>query len=90
MKISNIEEYYKLSHHEFKFDTENFQNKIFGLETNSEELNAMILKVAMLVENTARMKLKKNLKRIYPVEIIEEIYLKMRQLKLMILKLEEL
>ena len=76
LKISNIEEYYKLSHSLGipNSDTQNFQNKIFGLEVNSEELNAIDFKKGCYVgqENTARMKLKEKLsKRIYPVEIIE-------------------
>ena len=76
LKISNIEEYYKLSHSLGipNSDTQNFQNKIFGLETNSEELNAIDFKKGCYVgqENTARMKLKEKLsKRIYPIEIIE-------------------
>ena len=55
-------------------DTQNFQNKIFGLETNSEELNAIDFKKGCYVgqENTARMKLKEKIsRRIYPIEIIE-------------------
>ena len=55
-------------------DTENFQNKIFGLETNSEELNAIDYKKGCYVgqENTARMKLKEKIsRRIYPIEIVE-------------------
>ena len=76
LKISNIEEYYKLSHSLGipNSDTQNFQNKIFGLEINSEELNAIDFKKGCYVgqENTARMKLKEKLsKRIYPIEIIE-------------------
>tara|TARA_Y100001970_G_C14191363_1_gene835577 strand:- start:362 stop:1243 length:882 start_codon:yes stop_codon:yes gene_type:complete len=76
LKISNIDEYYKLSHSLGvpNSDTENFQNKIFGLETNSEELNAIDFKKGCYVgqENTARMKLKEKItRRIYPVEIIE-------------------
>tara|TARA_Y100000590_G_scaffold327031_1_gene371235 strand:+ start:10 stop:894 length:885 start_codon:yes stop_codon:yes gene_type:complete len=76
LKISNINEYYQLSHSLGipNSDTENFQNKIFGLETNSEELNAIDFKKGCYVgqENTARMKLKEKIsKRIYPVEIIE-------------------
>ena len=62
LKISNIKEYYKLSHSLGipNSDTQNFQNKIFGLETNSEELNAIDFKKGCYVgqENTARMKLK--------------------------------
>ena len=76
LKISNIEEYYQLSHALGipNSDTENFQNKIFGLETNSEELNAIDFKKGCYVgqENTARMKLKEKIsRRIYPIEIIE-------------------
>ena len=76
LKISNIEEYYKLSHSLGvpNSDTHNFQNKIFGLETNSEELNAIDFKKGCYVgqENTARMKLKEKIsRRIYPVEIID-------------------
>ena len=76
LKISNIEEYYQLSHSLGipNSDTENFQNKIFGLETNSEELNAIDFKKGCYVgqENTARMKLKEKIsRRIYPIELIE-------------------
>ena len=76
LKISNVEEYYKLSHSLGipNSDTQNFQNKIFGLETNSEELNAIDFKKGCYVgqENTARMKLKEKIsRRLYPVEIIE-------------------
>ncbi len=78
LKISNIEEYYQLSHSLGipNSDTENFQNKVFGLETNSEELNAIDFKKGCYVgqENTARMKLKEKIsKRIYPIEIIEGV-----------------
>ena len=76
LKISNINEYYQLSHSLGipNSDTENFQNKIFGLETNSEELNAIDFKKGCYVgqENTARMKLKEKInKRVYPIEIVE-------------------
>ena len=76
LKISDINEYYELSHSLGipNSDTENFQNKIFGLETNSEELNAIDFKKGCYVgqENTARMKLKEKIsRRIYPIEIIE-------------------
>ena len=76
LKISDINEYYKLSHSLGipNSDTENFQNKIFGLETNSEELNAIDYKKGCYVgqENTARMKLKEKIsRRIYPIEIVE-------------------
>ena len=76
LKISNIDEYYQLSHSLGipNSDTENFQNKIFGLETNSEELNAIDFKKGCYVgqENTARMKLKEKIsRRLYPIKIIE-------------------
>ncbi len=76
LKISNIDEYYKLSHSLGipNSNTKNFQNKIFGLETNSEELNAIDFKKGCYVgqENTARMKLKEKIsRRIYPVEVVE-------------------
>ena len=76
LKISNIDEYYQLSHSLGipNSDTRNFQNKIFGLETNSEELNAIDFKKGCYVgqENTARMKLKEKIsRRIYPIEIID-------------------
>ena len=76
LRISNVDEYHQLSHSLGipNSDTENFQNKIFGLETNSEELNAIDFKKGCYVgqENTARMKLKEKInKRVYPIEIIE-------------------
>ena len=76
LKISNIDEYYQLSHSLGvpNSDTENFQNSIFGLETNSEELNAIDFKKGCYVgqENTARMKLKEKIsRRIYPIEIVD-------------------
>ena len=78
LKIANIDEYYQLSHSLGvpNSDTENFQNKIFGLETNSEELNAIDFKKGCYVgqENTARMKLKEKIsKRLYPIKIIEGV-----------------
>ena len=76
LKISDVNEYYQLSHSLGipNSDTKNYQNKIFGLETNSEELNAIDFKKGCYVgqENTARMKLKEKIsKKVYPVEIIE-------------------
>ncbi len=76
LKISNVDEYNKLSHSLGipNSDTKNFQNKIFGLETNSEELNAIDFKKGCYVgqENTARMKLKEKISRkIYPIEVVE-------------------
>ena len=76
LKISDINEYNQLSHSLGipNSDTKNFQNKIFGLETNSEELNAIDFKKGCYVgqENTARIKLKNKLsKRLLPIEIID-------------------
>ena len=86
LKISDVKEYYKLSHSLGipNSDTQNFQNKIFGLETNSEELNAIDFKKGCYVgqENTARIKLKNKLnKKLFAIKIIdgningEEIFL---------------
>ena len=74
LKISNIDEYYQLSHSLGipNSDTENFQNKIFGLETNSEELNAIDFKKGCYVgqENTSRIKNKGKLnKRLLPLKV---------------------
>ena len=50
------------------------QNKIFGIECNFEELNALDFKKGCYVgqENTARIKLKDKLsKKLLPIEILE-------------------
>ena len=76
LQSANKKEYYKLSHEIGipQNNTEKLQNKIFGIECNFDELNAIDFKKGCYVgqENTARMKLKEKIsKRIYPVEIIE-------------------
>ena len=78
LKSSNINEYYNFSHSIGipQLDTENFQNKVFGVECNFEELNGIDFKKGCYVgqENTARIKLKNKLsKRLLPIEIIPSI-----------------
>jgi folate-binding protein YgfZ len=73
LKTSKQEEYYD---HSFKLGilqqgTKKLQNKVFSLEANFEELNAIDFKKGCYVgqENTARMKLKNKLrKRLFPIE----------------------
>ena len=76
LKSSNINEYYNFSHSIGipQLDTENFQNKVFGVECNFEELNGIDFKKGCYVgqENTARIKLKNKLsKRLLPIKLIE-------------------
>ena len=76
LKSVKQEEYYNLS-----FDlgipqknTNKLKDKIFGIECNFEELNAIDFKKGCYIgqENTSRIKLKKKLnKRLLPVKIIE-------------------
>ena len=76
LKSTNQDEYYNLS-----FDlgivqknTDKLKNKLFGIECNFEELNAIDFKKGCYVgqENTARIKLKNKLtKRLLPIKIIE-------------------
>ena len=76
LKSSKQEEYYNLS-----FDlgipqknTNKLKDKIFGIECNFEELNAIDFKKGCYIgqENTSRIKLRKKLnKRLLPVKIIE-------------------
>ena len=76
LKSSKLEEYYNLS-----FDlgilqnnTNKLKDKIFGIECNFEELNAIDFQKGCYVgqENTSRIKLKNKLtKRLLPVKIIE-------------------
>ena len=76
LKSIKQEEYYNLS-----FDlgipqknTNKLKNKIFGIECNFEELNAIDFKKGCYVgqENTSRIKLKNKLtKRLLPVKIVE-------------------
>ena len=72
----NQDEYYNLS---FELgiaqkNTDKLKNKLFGIECNFEELNAIDFKKGCYVgqENTARIKLKNKLtKRLFPIKIIE-------------------
>ena len=63
--------------HEFGIpqnNTEKLQNKLFGIECNFEELNAIDFKKGCYVgqENTARIKLKDKLsKKLLPIKILE-------------------
>ena len=76
LKSTKQEEYYNLS-----FDlgipqknTNKLKNKIFGIECNFEELNAIDFKKGCYIgqENTARIKIRnKLLKRLMPIKIIE-------------------
>ena len=75
LKSSSIEEYYKLS---FELgipqsNMDQLQEKLFGIECNFVELNAIDFKKGCYVgqENTARIKLKNKLtKRLLPINII--------------------
>ena len=76
LKSSSQDEYYNLS-----FDlgivqknTDMLKNKLFGIECNFEELNAIDFKKGCYVgqENTSRIKLRNKLtKRLFPIKIIE-------------------
>ena len=65
LKISKIDEYYKLSHKLgiAQKNMNKLQNKLFGIECNFEELNGIDFKKGCYVgqENTARIKLKNKL-----------------------------
>ena len=76
LKSSKQDEYYKLSYHLGipQQNTNKLKDKIFGIECNFEELNAIDFKKGCYVgqENTARIKLKNKLsKRLLPIKIIE-------------------
>ena len=76
LKISEIKNYYKLSHKLGipQRNTKNLQNKVFGIECNFEELNGIDFKKGCYVgqENTARIKLREKLhKRLFSIEVIE-------------------
>ena len=76
LKTASIEEYYKFSHQLGipQKDMNKLQNKLFGIECNFEELNAIDFKKGCYVgqENTARIKLKNKLsKRLLPLKLIE-------------------
>ena len=76
LKNDEIKNYHKKCH-ELGVVPKNFnllQNKIFGIECNYEELNAIDFKKGCYVgqENTARIKLKNKLsKRLLPIRLIE-------------------
>tara|TARA_B100000700_G_C14903648_1_gene788605 strand:+ start:61 stop:951 length:891 start_codon:yes stop_codon:yes gene_type:complete len=67
LKLADSKEYYDLSYKLGipQINTKNLKEKIFGLECNFEELNAIDFKKGCYVgqENTARMKLKNKLRR---------------------------
>ncbi len=76
LKTSKVEEYYNLSHDLGipQKDTNNLQNKLFGIEFNFEELNGIDFKKGCYVgqENTARIKLKNKLsKRLLPINSVQ-------------------
>ncbi len=76
LRIVSNEQYYNLSYKLGvpQIDTEKLQNKIFGIECNFEELNALDFKKGCYVgqENTARIKLKKKLsKKLLPIELVQ-------------------
>ena len=75
LKDSKIDEYYKFSHELGipQRDMNKLQNKLFGIECNFDELNAIDFKKGCYIgqENTARIKLKNKLsKRLLPIELI--------------------
>jgi folate-binding protein YgfZ len=75
LKNSKIDEYYKLSHELgiVQRNMNKLQDKLFGIECNFEELNAIDFKKGCYVgqENTARIKLKNKLsKRLLPIQLI--------------------
>ena len=76
LQSADKKEYYKLSHEIGipQNNTDKLQNKLFGIECNFDELNAIDFKKGCYVgqENTARIKLKDKLnKRLLPIKIIE-------------------
>tara|TARA_B100002052_G_scaffold34207_1_gene26352 strand:+ start:1509 stop:2390 length:882 start_codon:yes stop_codon:yes gene_type:complete len=76
LKITDTEDYYKLSHKLgiAQIDTNKLQNKIFGIECNFEELNGIDFKKGCYVgqENTARIKLKEKLnKRLFAIKVLD-------------------
>ena len=76
LQSADKKEYYSLSHRMGipQNNTDKLQNKLFGIECNFDELNAIDFKKGCSVgqENTARIKLKNKLsKRLLPVQVIE-------------------
>ncbi len=76
LKVESTDAYYNQS---FKLgiaqnNTEKLKNKLFGIECNFEDLNALDFKKGCYIgqENTARIKLKDRLsKKLLPIEILE-------------------
>ena len=80
LKDDKIENYYVQSHKLgiVPKNLNNLKNKLFGIECNYEELNAIDFKKGCYVgqENTARIKLKNKLsKRLLPIEIVDGVLL---------------
>jgi len=76
LKTTKHEEYYNLSFNLgiAQQNTNKLKNKIFGIECNFDELNAIDFKKGCYIgqENTSRIKLKNKLtKRLLPIKIIE-------------------
>ena len=76
LKVSDVNEYYNYSHELgiAQIDTNNLQDKIFGIECNFEELNGIDFRKGCYVgqENTARIKLKDKLnKRLFAIKVLD-------------------
>ena len=76
LKTTKHEEYYNLSFNLgiAQQNTDKLKNKIFGIECNFDELNAIDFKKGCYIgqENTSRIKLKNKLtKRLLPIKVIE-------------------
>ena len=76
LNVSDASEYYNHSHELgiAQIDTNNLQNKLFGIECNFEELNGIDFRKGCYVgqENTARIKLKDKLnKRLFAIKVLE-------------------
>ncbi len=76
LKVSDVNEYYNYSYELgiAQIDTNNLQDKIFGIECNFEELNGIDFKKGCYVgqENTARIKLKNKLnKRLFAIKVLD-------------------
>ena len=76
LESTNQDEYYDLSFNLgiVQKNTDKLKNKLFGIECNFEELNAIDFKKGCYVgqENTSRIRLKNKLtKRLFPIKIVE-------------------
>ena len=76
LKVSDVNEYYNYSHELgiAQINTNNLQDKVFGIECNFEELNGIDFRKGCYVgqENTARIKLKDKLnKRLFAIKVLE-------------------